>query len=237
MADSSNVSILTNIFTAPNDAFASLKERPRLLLPMLLLIVSFTVVSFYYLSHVDMGWFLDNQLRQGGAQLTDAQREQALTAAAKIPPVVYGSIGALSTNFFVFLVMAIVAGYYALVSFITGDGVTYKQWFALLVWCVLPQLLGQIAVLVNMSINDPRFMPQDSINPLSFGNLLSIDRTGVSTVQRVLLGIDVTAIWTLVLQVLGYQAFSKSSLVRAAAVVLGPLALIVAIITLLALRR
>jgi hypothetical protein len=37
--------------------------------------------------------------------------------------------------------------------------------------------------------------------------------------------------------VLGYQAFSKSSLVRAAAVVLGPLALIVAIITLLALRR
>ena len=60
MADSSNVSILTNIFTAPNDAFASLNERPRLLLPTLLLIVSFTVVSFYYLSHVDMGWFLDN---------------------------------------------------------------------------------------------------------------------------------------------------------------------------------
>jgi hypothetical protein len=52
-----------------------------------------------------------------------------------------------------------------------------------------------------------------------------------------LLGIDVTAIWSLVLQVLGYQSFSKSSFVKAAMVVLGPLALIVVIGTLLALRR
>ena len=50
------------------------------------------------------------------------------------------------------------------------------------------------------------------------------------------LGIDVTVIWTLVLSILGYQLFSKSSIVKAAVVVLAPLALIVVIGTLLALR-
>jgi hypothetical protein len=237
MANSSYLSILTNIFTAPNEAFAALKERPRVLLPVLLLIVSFSAVSFYYLSHVDIGWFLDNQLRSGNANITDAQREQAVAAAAKLSPLFYGALGALSTNFAVFLIMLVVALYYTFVSFVTSDGVKLRQWFALLCWCALPQVLGQIAQIVNMTINDPRFMLQDSINPLAFGNLLAIDRTGAPIVQRILLGVDVTAIWTLVLQVLGYQSFSKSSFGKAAAVVLGPLALIVVVATLVALRR
>ncbi len=112
-----------------------------------------------------------------------------------------------------------------------------KQWFALLCWCALPQVLGIIAQLVNMVVNDPRFMLQDQINPLAFGNLLSIDRTGAPIVQRILLGIDITAIWTLVLQVLGYQSFTKKSFVKSAVVVLAPLALVVVIGSLLALRR
>jgi hypothetical protein len=237
MADSSYASLLTNIFTAPNAAFAALKERPRVLLPVLVLVASFSVVSFYYLSHVDIGWLLDNQLRAGNANITDAQREQAVAAAAKLSPMFYGALGALSTNFAVFFVVFVVSVYYTIVSFVTKDGVTIGQWFALLCWCMFPQVLGQIAVIVNMTINDPKFMLQDAINPLSFGNLLSIDRTGVTNVQRILLGIDVTAIWGLVLQVLGYQSFSKSSFVKAAGVVLGPLALIVVGATLLALRR
>jgi hypothetical protein len=120
---------------------------------------------------------------------------------------------------------------------VTGDGVKLKQWFTLICWCALPQVLGIIAQLVNMTVNDPRFMLQDQINPLAFGNLLSIDRSGAPMVQRILLGIDITAIWTLVLQVLGYQSFTKSSYVKSAAVVLGPVALVVAIGTLLALRQ
>ena len=237
MADSSNVSILTNIFTAPNDAFAALKERPRVLLPVLVLIVSFSVVSFYYLSHVDIGWFLDQQMRASNAAIPEAQREQAVAAAAKLPPLLYGAFGALSANFALFLIMFLVAVYYAIVSFVTRDGVKLGQWFTLLCWCAMPQVLGQVAALVNMLINDPKFMIQDAVNPLAFGNLLSIEATDKTLLQRSLLGVNPTAIWTLVLQVLGYQWFTKSSFGKAAAVVLGPLALIVLIATLLALRR
>jgi len=236
MADTSFLAIATNIFTAPSEAFAALKERPRVLLPVLLFLVCYSAVSFVYMKSVDIGWFLETQMRAGNAALTDEQITQAVNAATRISPTVYGALGAVSSSFFIFLVLFLSALYYTGASFVTGDGIKLKQWFALVCWTWLPTVLGVIAQIVNLSINDARFMLQDAINPLSFGNLLSIDRAGATILQRVLLGIDITAIWAVVLAVMGYQAFTKSSIVKAAAVVLGPLVVIVLIGTLLALR-
>jgi Yip1-like protein len=236
MADTSSLAIATNIVTSPSEAFAALKERPRFLLPLLLLIVGYSAVSFLYINKVDLGWLMEQQLQLGGADLSAADREVAIERATSLSPVFYGVIGAVGTSFYLLLVTFLVAAYYTGVSFVSGDGVRLKQWFSLILWCLFPSILGLIAQIVNLSINDARFMPQDAINPLSFGNLLSIDRTGKTILQRVLLGIDVTVIWTLVLSVLGYQAFAKSSIVKAAIVVLAPLAVIVVIGTLLALR-
>jgi len=237
MAEPSNLTLATNLVTAPNEAFASLRERPRALFPVLVLLALYSVVQFYYFSHVDMGWLLDNQLQASGANIPEAQRQQVVTQVSKVPPVIYGAGTAVAVDFLLLFVILIGALYFTLVSVITSDGVTLKHWFTLLCWCLLPQALGQTAAIVNMLINDPRFMFQDSINPLAFGNLLSIDRAAASPTQRSLLAIDVTAVWGLVLQVIGYQSFSKSSLTKAAAVVLGPVVVIALIVTLLALRR
>jgi hypothetical protein len=83
---------------------------------------------------------------------------------------------------------------------------------------------------------DARFLPQEALNPLSFGNLFGIEMgPGLSLVQRILLSLDVTALWSTVLQIFGYQAFTQRSIVRATVVVLGPLAAIVLIASLAAL--
>jgi hypothetical protein len=74
-----------------------------------------------------------------------------------------------------------------------------------------------------------RFLPQESLNPLSFGNLLAIDNEGLPTLQRVLLQLDPTTIWSLVLTVLGYQAFTQRSTLHTAIVVLAPWFVIVLI--------
>jgi hypothetical protein len=240
MADTSSIAIATNIFTSPSQAFVAIKERAPLLLPVLLLLVAFGSVNFLYLSRVDMGWFLDQQLQQqtqSGAQLTPQQREQALNAAAKVPPVVYGAIGAVSTSIFIFLALFLGALYYKIVSFATGDGIRLKQWFALSCWCLLPGVLAVLAQIANLLVNDARFMPADAINPLSFGNLFSIDRTGVTAVQRILLALDVTTLWAVVLSILGYQSFTKRSLAKSAAIALGPLIAIVLIATVIAFFR
>jgi hypothetical protein len=233
-SDLSSASILTNIITAPARAFAAIKERPIVWLPLVILIAIYSAVSVAYTSSVDIAWMLDQQLQQA-PNLTDAQRDQTVKAALRISPTVYGVIAAVGAAIFIPLLFALTSLYYSAVSFVTGDGVKYKQWFALASWCAIPVVFGLLAALVHVLAGDARFMRQEELNPFSFGNLLSIDMVGVTRAQRVLFSLDPTLIWSVVLSIIGYQSFTKRSLPFAAAVVLGPIVLIVGIIAVIAL--
>ncbi|HEX6996880.1 MAG TPA: YIP1 family protein [Gammaproteobacteria bacterium] len=238
MADTSATATAVNVFTSPGEAFAAIKERPSAWLPILLLIAGIAAVTFVYMTSVDLPWFFETQLEAAAnADLSAEEREQAAERAASVSPLVYAAIGTVTSSVSFLVVSLLGALYYTGVSFLTHDGVKFKQWFALLCWCSLPLMVGLVAQLVHLLSTDARFLMQDEINPFSFGNLLSIDRTGLTIVQRILLGLDVTVVWCLVLTVLGYQAFSKSSLGKAVAVVLGPLVVVVAVSTALALAR
>ncbi len=234
MADTSNMAIATNIFTSPGEAFAAIKERPRVWFPLLILVGAYCVVAVLYISKVDLAWMLDNQMAQ--ADLTEEQRTQAVDAAMQLPKGVYMAFGVLSALISYPLIFAVFALYYTGASFFTNTGVKFKQWYSLLAWCCLPFLLGLLATLVYIITGDVRFVGQEGLNPLSFGNLLAIDPTGAPTVQRVLLALDPTVIWAVVLSVLGYQALSQRSIVHAATVVLAPYVLIVLLAAALASR-
>lgn len=237
MADSSSVGVLTNIFTAPQAAFAAIKERPNPWMPLLLLIFGTFAVQFMYMQSVDFAWLMDRQLEQGpgGGQLTEEQRRQTVDAMTQIPPAVLGAAQGGSAAIAILIFYALVALYYTGVSFATHDGIKYGQWLALIAWCSLPGVFGLIASFVNLLVTDARFLPPEQLNPLSFGSLLAVDGEGAPIVERILLGLDVTLLWATVLQILGYQAFTQRSIVRATVVVLGPLALIVLIASLAAL--
>ncbi len=105
MADSSSVSILVNIFTAPSAAFAAIKERPNPWLPLLVVLDRLLPPSRTCICKVvDLPWMLDRQLGQGGGNLTDEQRTQAVDAALQISPTVYCVIGAVSTSLSILIV-------------------------------------------------------------------------------------------------------------------------------------
>jgi hypothetical protein len=237
MADSSSVGVLTNIFTAPQAAFAAIKERPSPWVPLLILMIGTFAVQYMYMQAVDFAWLMDRQLEGslGGGQLTEEERRETVDAMTQIPPTVLGAAQGGSAAIVILIVYALVALYYTGVSFATHDGIKYGQWLALVAWCSLPTVFGLIASFVNLLVSDARFLPAEQLNPLSFGSLLAIDGEGATPVERILLGLDVTVLWATVLQILGYQAFTQRSIVRATIVVLGPLALIVLIATLVAL--
>ena len=234
MAQDSAVGVLSNIFTAPAAAFAVIKERPRAWFPLLVLMIGTFVVQVAYMQAVDLPWLLDQQL-QVNNNITEEQRSQAVDAATQVPASVLGALQGLSGALAILIVYALVALYYTGVSFATHDGIKYGQWLGLIAWCSLPAIFGMIASLVNLYVTDARFLPAEQLNPLAFGSLLAIDPQGATIVQRVLLSLDVTVLWATVLQILGYQAFTQRSIVRATVIVLGPLALIVLIGTIAAL--
>ena len=227
MASTGSLSVAANIFTAPAAAFAAIKERPSPWLPLLLILVGYCLVSFLYLNGVDLPWFMDRQMQQAEADITDEQRARAVEAALRISPMTYGAIGAVTSSLGVVIVFALYSLYLLAVGTATKTGIKFGQWFGLVLWCSLPILLGLLATIVYLVTNDVRFVGQEQLNPLSFGNLLSIESEGAPTFQRVLSQLDPTSIWGLVLYILGYQAFSKKSIVHAALVVLAPIIVIV----------
>jgi hypothetical protein len=234
MADSTSVGVLSNIFTAPSLAFAAIKERPNPWLPLLVLMVGLFLQQYMYMQAVDYQWLLDQQLQQAGG-MTDAQRAQTVDAMTSLPQGAIAAIQGVGGALSVLIIYAVIALYYLGVSFATNDKTKYQQWLALIAWCSLPGILGIIASLVNLQVTDARFLLPTQLNPLSFGSLLNLDPQGASTVETILMTLDVTVFWSLVLQILGYQAFTQRSLTFSTAVVLGPLALIVLIASLFAL--
>jgi hypothetical protein len=237
VASNSFVTVAVNVFTAPAEAFAAIKERPRILLPLLLIICAIAASQYLYVQRVDLGWLIDHQIQLSGQQLSEADRARTVEAVTRLPKFIYGGAAAASTAIGLPIVFAILALYYSGVSFVRGDGVKYKEWFSLIVHCALPTLLGILATIVHLFVADVRFMPQEEVNPLSFGSLLSLHPEGATTVQRILLALDPTALWSLALSVLGYQTFAKAGIVKATAVVLGPIAVIVLITSAIALLR
>jgi hypothetical protein len=234
MADSTSVGVLSNIFTAPTLAFLAIKERPNPWLPLLVLMTGVFIVQFTYMQAVDYPWMVDQQLQQAG-NMTDAQRAEAVDAMTQLPPSVMGSIYGVGGAISILIIYAVIALYYLGVSFATNDKTKYQQWLALIAWCSLPTVLGYIASLVNLQVTDARFLLPTELNPLSFGSLLNLDPQGATTVETILMALDVTVFWSVVLQILGYQAFTQRSFTFATAVVLGPLAIIVLIASLFAL--
>ena len=228
MANTSALTIAANIFTAPGQAFAAIKERPSPWLPLLLVLLGYCAVTYFYMNSVDFPWLMDRQLQT--ADLTDEERAQTVDAMGQVPPAALAAISAVGTSIAIVIIFAIIALYYTGVSFATNTGVKFNQWFGLVWWCALPIVLGLLATFVNVLTGDMRFVVQEAINPLSFGNLLGIDVANAATaVERTLLSLDPTTLWTLVLSILGYQALSQKSIVHAAVVVLAPYAVIVLI--------
>jgi hypothetical protein len=234
MSDSTSVGVLTNIFTAPSAAFAAIKERPNPWLPLLVLMLGVFLVQFMYMQAVDFPWLMDQQLQQAG-NLTDAQRAQVVDTMTKLPASVLGTLQGVSGAITILVVYSIFALYYLGVSFATNDKTKFQQWLALIAWCSLPAVLGYIASIVNLQVTDARFLPAEQLNPLSFGSLLGLQPKGATIVERILMALDVTVLWSTVLQILGYQAFTGRSMAVSTVVVLGPLACIVLIVSLVTL--
>jgi hypothetical protein len=227
VADTSTIQTLVNIFAAPREAFADIRQRPRFLVPMLLLILISSAVTALYLSKVDIGWMTEQSLRSiDFLDLTDAQIREMSDSAAERGPTSSIVSGVLSTMAGLVIILLLQALYLKIVSALSKDGVRYRQWFSLVCWTSLPTIFASIATAIFVLMNDVSFLPQTAINPISFGNLLGFDLSESAIAERVVMSLSPINIWTVVLLVLGYRALTSKSVTTAALVVLGPIVLI-----------
>ena len=229
MAESSAMTIAVNIFASPREAFAAIREKTRFWLPLMLVLLGVATVTFIYMNRVDIAWFYDQQIRMSNPNLTEAQIEQTVTTVSNMPQSVIAGAAGFTTMLAIAIILLLYAAYLRIISAVLKDGVTYKQWFGLACWASLPGLLSSIATLVNLLTNDVSLMPQMDVNPLSFTNLLGLESAGSGTIDRIVMNMDVTSIWSLVLQVIGYNLWTKKGIPLSAFIATAPYLLIVGI--------
>ncbi len=235
MADSSALQTLVNVVAAPAEAFASIRERPRLMLPLLLILAASVTTASLYLARVDVAWLTEQSLRATTfMDLTEDQIEQMASAAADRGRSLIVTQGVLSTIAGTLIIFSLQALYLKIVSALTSDGIRYRQWFSLISWTALPAIVGAIATSVFILTNDVQFVAQTAINPLSFGKLAGLDLSDSSTAIRILGSLGPVNIWTIALLIMGYRALTGKHFALSALVVLAPLAFIAAIVFALA---
>ena len=231
-----NFSFLAELITSPTTALAKLRERPRVLFPLLSCLLLTAGVIFWYYSTVDVEW-LKHELFDAAPQfqkLSEEQRTQALKVVSR-NSMLWGGMAAATVS--VTVLFALQAVYQLFAGKITGIGRTFKQWFALTCWTALPTALlsSIITALMILISHDASQLSPGELRPLSLNELffhLSIGQPG----QSLLASFDFISLWALALGVIGVQVWSKRSWLFSVIFTLLPTVVVYGVWSLLAFR-
>jgi hypothetical protein len=218
------MNMIINIFAAPGEVFASLKEKPRFLVAWLLIALFGALAQYFYFSGVDVGWYFEEQLLANPNTTAD-QAEQVVRFMTSIPQgglAIAIAVFAAIATIVVFLIQAL---YFKIASLIVKDGLRYKHMLSLVTWSSMPVLLTSLASIVKIMTSDVSLMPQMDVNPLSFWGMFGLEPLGSGALDGIVMNTDPLTIWSLVLLIFGYKVMSGKDWGTAAIVAIIPTAL------------
>ena len=214
-------SLFLNIWTSPVSAFVELKPKPRLWYPLLAIIILQIAVTVYYSMSADFDWVLDQTLSASGREFTPEQREAMERMQGGMGANISAIAGSIGILIVVPLIFSILAGYYTIISSFTADGIKFGQWFGLLCWSSTPMLFAALASLVSIFLNSNGQIMQNQLNPLTLNNLVFHYKFGEPG-TTFLSAIDLTMLWSVALNVIGYKTWTGKSTPSAAAIACAP---------------
>ena len=210
---------MVGMLTAPAATFRRIAEKPGkgFLVPLVLLILVSTVLSFSYVNRADLEQVVRSQANKSPrtAQMSEAQLDSMVSMQVKVlrfSPY-YGFVVLL-------LKFLVVAAVLWLVVLAFGNVISFGNSFRVVCWAQVPTILFMLLFLVTMFIRDPTTL--DPQNPVvsNLGALLGQDRLG-KPLYALLSNVDIFTIWMLWLYTRGLQAFTKARVGKMAAIVFG----------------
>jgi membrane protein insertase Oxa1/YidC/SpoIIIJ len=213
---------IIDTFIAPTKTFTDLRRSAAWWGPFLLMAVVSTI--FVYTAGQKIGFrkIMENQMQaQPKTQdrlekLPADQREEQMERGAKFTQII-AYVFPLIT-FVIWLIIAAVL--FATFKFAAGADVTFKISLAIVIYAALPlllkTLLALISVAAGMSPDSFSFQNPVATNPGYFMN--PADNVFLFSVAS---GIDIFAIWTLILTAIGFTCVSKVKRGTALAIVFG----------------
>lgn len=195
---------ITGVFFEPGKTFQDVAERPRWVVPMLLLIIVSVLTMALYSQHVGWERMIRHQLETNSrvAQLTPEQREQAIATQSRLAPI-FGYVGVIVGIPIYFLISAAVL--LAIVAGMMSVPVKYKQVVAVMCYAGLTGLVSGVLAIVVMFLKNPDDFNLQ--NPLVFNPGAFMDPTTTSKFLYSLAGsLDLFVFWNIFLIATGLKA-------------------------------
>jgi hypothetical protein len=231
-----NLAILQALVFEPRKAFGELDARPRFWWPLLLLVISQMVVTFWYMSFVDLEWLVDQQLSSStfGANMTAEESARVARQAAE-----QGGMRAVISTVAVAILYPIIlligALYYMLATKITGVERSFRHWFSLSCWATIPVVLALIPAAIVLLTASGNQIPQEALQPLSFNELL-FHRSPGDPGYALFANMNLFQVASVYLGAMGVKTWSGRSWVYAIVITALPAVLIYGIWAFFALR-
>jgi len=203
---------MVGVFFSPGQTFASIARRPDWVVPLVIILLISVASAIVVAQRVDFGAMVRQQMEQRKDLSPDQIERGAKMAGAFSKAIVYFS------PVITVIIFAIIAGVLLLGSRLFGGEGNFLQAFSTTVYAWLPNLVkGVILTIVILAKGhvDPQQMATAVRSNLGF--LVDFKTQPMSF--AVLSSFDLFSIWTLILFVIGFAAFSRMSKARAATVV------------------
>ena len=214
---------LIDIIAAPSAAFARIKEKPTFWLPFLLILAATVSVQLGFFMINDPGFVKDTFIEQATANpdMTQEQRNAIETNLENMDINTLLIAGVVPVLIFIPLILALNAWYLSFMSKFSFTQLGWKHWFSLLCWTGIPGLFAALASWIVLLTDSNGQVDQAALQPLSVVNLLGLD-TSNATLQQ----INVMALWSMALVVMGYQQWTQKTLLTSALITLAPYVLL-----------
>ncbi len=223
------MSNLIDIFLQPTKAYASLKERPTILVPYLVVAVLAAAFSVAYFTSVDSEWYTTYALTASGQEMTQKEMEQARKFIPGAQTMAW--ITGVTSFVMLGLMMLIFGVYYMLSAKLTGNDMPFRKSVSLAAWSNMPSAIASIVALVGVFGMDPQ-TPLESLMMLNVDPLfveLPRDHAWSSLAKA----FSLTTLWIIFLAALGWKTWNRTGWGQAALVATIPQVIFLGLISLL----
>ncbi len=209
---SNSFSRIIGVLVSPSRTFAEIARKPDWVVPALVIIVIFAIAAIVTVPRLDFETMSREAMEAKG--ISGPQLERTLRVSVAIAKGVQYSI-----SFLLIGILAVAALLYWLGVRLLGGEATYQQVFSVVLYGFMPTVIRQIVkipiILSKHDLNprdaetivrsSPAFLTSFKANPMLFALLTRL---------------DLFAIWSLILIVIGLAAASKLSKAKTASIVI-----------------
>lgn len=206
-----------NVIAAPTQVFDPIRDKKlSAWFPFFILLLVIGAMSGWYFFTADMYQFMETSMVMSGQEVNPQELDLILQneMIIRVSSVIGGVVGSI-------VIWLLLALFFFLTALLVAEQkLSFGQFFSMVIWASVPMLFTYISMAVSYNMALPEFVLFQTLDKLSFANLLGYGPEDVYF--NVLASLSPITLWTYALLGLGFAHITQCKAITATIVTLIP---------------